>query len=346
MSRTPPSTSHAPRRSKKALRSQRRRVSMPRLPFIAAAALAGFATTAIGADTLAQPRDNSLEQAAASYVRFREDIAAIEQHPFSDAEVTREAHRRLASHDSAALTRGWVAYAALVAADTPEFAESLRKAAKKRGRRGQSGKDAFLTQLAQNPRYPRELKGSSEAIDAVLAMITSDGARISSLGESYKEQAYAMQKTKWGKQRISAGAARLQEAEGFRQSRPAPVTPASLGAGGDGVVAPALASVSGSWAADWGADATAGTASERNADVIIDRILNLAARYSVGSINPKLVEVYAKNDRSARCLSMAKLTLDQCIAATRSPYEEAFCLGEHGMIDIATCTGWVAGGAS
>jgi hypothetical protein len=44
---------------------------------------------------------------------------------------------------------------------------------------------------------------------------------------------------------------------------------------------------------------------------------------------------------------MAKLTLDQCIAATRAPYEEAFCLGEHALIDIATCTGWVAGaGAS
>ena len=327
---------------------KRRMTGRPATPARTAflALIAGFATTTVSADTLAQPRDNTLERAAADYVRFREDIAAIEQAPFNDAEVTREAHRRLASHDAEDLSRGWVAYAALVAADTPEFAQALKKATKKR-RRGQSGKDNFLTELAQNPRYPRELDGADEAISAVLSMTMSDGARITALGEAYKSQAYAMQKTKWGKQRIGAGATRLKDAEGYSASRPAPVTPASLGAASDGgVVAPALASAAAAWAADWGKDAPSGAATERNADVIIDRILNLAARYSVGSINDKIVEVYAKNDRSNRCLSMAKLTLDQCIAATRSPYEEAFCLGEHGLIDIATCTGWVAGGAS
>ncbi|MEZ5929016.1 MAG: hypothetical protein R3C55_11145 [Parvularculaceae bacterium] len=38
---------------------------------------------------------------------------------------------------------------------------------------------------------------------------------------------------------------------------------------------------------------------------------------------------------------MATLTLRQCIAATRTPYEEAFCLGEHALIDTASCVGWV-----
>jgi hypothetical protein len=39
---------------------------------------------------------------------------------------------------------------------------------------------------------------------------------------------------------------------------------------------------------------------------------------------------------------MNTLTLRQCIAATRAPYEEAFCLGEHALIDTAHCVGWVA----
>ena len=115
----------------------------------------------------------------------------------------------------------------------------------------------------------------------------------------------------------------------------------------NGVLAPALASAREEWSADWGAGADEGRMTEKNAEVVIDRILNLAARYSTNSLNAKVVEVYAQNTKSQRCLSMAKLTLDQCIAATRAPYEEAFCLGEHALNDVATCTGWVAGaGAS
>ncbi|MHA7873660.1 MAG: hypothetical protein ACX939_15025, partial [Hyphococcus sp.] len=114
-----------------------------------------------------------------------------------------------------------------------------------------------------------------------------------------------------------------------------------------GVVAPSLASAQGEWSADWGQSSAPGRIGEGNAQVVMDRVLNLAARYSMGSLNGKVVEVYAKNNKSQRCLEMAKLTLDQCIAATRTPYEEAFCLGEHGLNDISTCTGWVAGaGAS
>ncbi len=309
---------------------------------------AGFAATGVSADTLAQPRNNALERAAADYIRFREDVAAIEKSPFDGASVTREAHRRLASHDSKKLSSGWVAYAALVASDVPEFAEALQKEVKSGKRhRGLKGKDAFLSKLSQNPSYPRQLKGADKAIDAILTMTAQDGARINALGEAFKSQAYAMQKTKWGKKRIGAGTARLNDAREYGRSRPAPSMPELTRSENGGVVAPSLASASGNWAADWGESARAGAATEPNADVIIDRVLNLASRYSVSTLNDKVVEVYAKNDRSERCLSMAKLTLDQCIAATRSPYEEAFCLGEHGLKDIATCTGWVAGaGAS
>ena len=102
-----------------------RRLSPGRTVFLAL--IAGFVATGVSADTLAQPKDTSLERAAADYVRFREDVAAIEGLKFDNANVTREAHRRLAAHDPEGLSAGWVAYAALVAADTPEFAEALKK---------------------------------------------------------------------------------------------------------------------------------------------------------------------------------------------------------------------------
>ena len=309
--------------------------------------VAGFSvTTGVSADTLAQPEDNALERYAANYIRFREDVAAIEAMKFDNANATREAHRRLAAHDSKSLSAGWVAYAALVAADTPEFADALKSEMKKKKNRRSGalgGVDGLMSNLAQDPSYARELPGAEKAVAAVLAMTTSDGARIISLGEAFKTQAYAMQKTKWGKKRIAPSQQRLNEAASYSSSRSAPAMPAFNRAPEGGVTAPSLASTNEHWGANWGTSASAGRMSEANAEVIMDRVLNLAARYSTGKLNAKVVEVYARNDKSDRCLSLSKLTLNQCIAATRAPYEEAFCLGEHGLNDIATCTGWIAG---
>ncbi|MFQ5563725.1 MAG: hypothetical protein ACE5FO_09170 [Parvularculaceae bacterium] len=327
-----------------------RRQALARRAAIASVVVGAVVSGAVAADTLAQPRQTPLERRAADYILFREDVAAIEAEPLNSAASTREAHKRLGAHDSYALSGGWVAYAALVAADTPEFAEALQKelrSKKRRGRRGLSGKDAFLARLAADPSYPRKLNGAKAAMKAVLEMTARDSARFADLGATFKTQAYAMQKTKWGKQRIQPGSKRLSEAARYATSRPAARPPTLAPATDHGVTAPSLASAEPAWSPGWGQSAAPGRISEPNAQVVMDRVLNLAARYAIDGVNEKVVEVYAKNDHSERCLSLSKLTLNQCIAATRTPYEEAFCLGEHGLNDVATCIGWVAGaGAS
>ncbi len=298
------------------------------------------------ADSLEEPAATPLEIAAASYIRYREDVAAIEATPFDKPATTREAHKRLAAHDPDALTVGWVAYAALVAADTPEFLADLQQEMKKKkrqGRRRLKGRDAFFATLAEDPTYPRRLPGGKAAIERVLAMTAQDASRFNKLGEAFKAQAYAMQKTKWGKKKIGAGSARIDEANAYASKRPAAALPPFQPLRDKGVTAPSLASVEiASWRHDWGATGASGRMSDARAEAVMDRILNLAARYAVGGLNDKLVSVYAQNAKSQQCLSMAKLTLTQCIAATRTPYEEAFCLGEHGLNDIGACVGWVA----
>lgn len=326
----------------------RGRIGSPRA-FITAF-VCGLAATGVAADTLAQPPSTALERAAADYIRFREDVEAVEKLTFDNAEITREAHRRLAAHDSTKLAAGWVAYAALVAADNEAFAKAIedeldKKPNRRKGELG--GRDGLLSNLAQDPSYLRNLDGANDAIEQVLSMTLKDGARITALGEAFKAQAYAMQKTRWGKARIAGSQERLNEAQQYSRSRPATAAPDFQRRTDNGVTAPALASASSNWAADWGASAGPGRMTEQNATVIMDRILNLAARYNTGVLNDKVVEVYAKNNKTENCLSLSKLTLDQCIAATRAPYEEAFCLGEHALNDISTCMGWVAGaGAS
>ncbi len=311
----------------------------------AAASFVAFAaTTGVSAESLAQPRDTALEQAAAEYIRFREDVAAIEATPFTSAETTREAHRRLSTHDSQSLSSGWVAYAALVAADTPAFRKALEEAvsSKKKGRNKLVGADAFFAELSADPSYPRRLDGADEAVARVLSMTMKDAARFTTLGEAFKEQAYAMQKTKWGVAKIPASSARLSDADSYGRSRASAKAPSLASITDKGVTSPTLASVDAAWGADWGKSAGTGRMSEPNAEVIMNRVLNLAARYSVSGVNQKTVSVYAKNDKSDQCLSFAQLTLRQCIAATRAPFEEAFCLGEHALNDVSSCIGWVA----
>ena len=309
---------------------------------VAAAALIGAALSgSVAAESLAQPRETALERRAADYVRFREDIAAIEATPFNSAATTREAHKRLSAHESKGLSSGWVAYAALVAADSPAFAEALQKELGKKG-----GRDAFLSKLSADPSYPRKLKGADEAVASVLTMTAQDATRFAALGEAFKTQAYAMQKTSWGKGKIAAGSQRLSEAASYARGRGGAAAPTLRIETSKGVTAPVLASADNAWSPNWGAKGAPGANTEPNAQVIVDRALNLAARYAIGGVNDKLVSVYAKNDRADQCLSMASLTLKQCIAATRAPYEEAFCLGEHALNDVSDCLGWVAGAGS
>ncbi|MEM1192328.1 MAG: hypothetical protein AAGH42_02920 [Pseudomonadota bacterium] len=311
-------------------------------------------------ETLAD-KPGPLEMTALSYMRFRADVTAIEGMTFETAQVTRDAHKRLASHASRDLVAGWMAYAALIAADTPEFADAVKaevlgisgdkkKKRKKRRRRKKDaadleGRHAFIAKISADPRYPRSMPGADAAIAAILSMTDRDHARMTALGESFKTQAYAMQKTRWGKRKISMSATqRISEAEYYTQSRPGIAMPQLVTSSIDGVSTPGIMTTTDyTWKPDWGYQTTRDNELRAGSDATIDRILNLAARYAVGALNDKVVRTYASSRKSEQCLSLVKLTLNQCIAATRTPYEEAFCLGEHGLNDVAGCVGWVAG---
>ena len=301
-----------------------------------------------------------LELKALGYLRFREDITAIEGLAFDNAQITRDAHKRLASHNSNDLVAGWVAYAALIAADTPAFSDAIKaellanggadkNKKKRRRKKGEppelTGRDAFIAKISAEPRYPRSMPGADAAIAAVLSMTNSDYSRMSSLGENFKSQAYAMQKTRWGKSRIAKSASeRISEAEYYTTTRPGMAIPKLASLSIDGVKTPGVAAATDyMWKPDWGFQSSFGNQPGSGSDAVLDRILNLAARYAVGALNEKVVQIYAADHKSEQCMSLVKLTLKQCIAATRTPYEEAFCLGEHGINDVANCVGWVAG---
>jgi hypothetical protein len=58
--------------------------------------------------------------------------------------------------------------------------------------------------------------------------------------------------------------------------------------------------------------------------------------------NQSAVTRLINDPRSRDCFEMAQLQLYQCMSAARFRYENAFCLGQHGLRDVGTCIGAVA----
>ena len=294
------------------------------------------------AESLGRAAPTEMAAWAASYVEFRKDLEAIDAMPVRSMKETREAHQRLGSHDAASLARGWMAYAALVAADTPEFVDGLRSRLRK------SKREKVLTALSTEPRYASSIPGAQAAMQSVLASASRDSARIASLGEKFRQRAYDLQKSDWATRPAAGQQERIAQARAQAKARQAQAAPLNVAAS-RGVISPLLASAGHSWSAAWAEaelDAPAAYAmSGPRAQPMMDQILSLAVRYSLGATEGQYSEIAAaltKNDRGKQCFNWARLHLDQCIAATRAPYEEAYCIGRHALDDVSECVGWIA----
>lgn len=86
----------------------------------------------------------------------------------------------------------------------------------------------------------------------------------------------------------------------------------------------------------WRVNATRGEA--------LDRMSAVAALQALGAVdaNQSAVSRLISDPRSRDCLEMAQLQLYQCMSAARFRYENAFCLGQHGLRDVGMCIGAVA----
>ena len=86
----------------------------------------------------------------------------------------------------------------------------------------------------------------------------------------------------------------------------------------------------------WRVNATRGSALDRMAAVAALQALDAAES------NQSAVMTLINDQRSRDCFEMAQLQLYQCMSAARFRYENAFCLGQHGLRDVGTCIGAVA----
>lgn len=296
-----------------------------------------------------------LQTAVTAYAAYHNDVSDLRASAPSNSATLEAALDRVARHNRDQLTRGWIAYGAQTAAQSPAFVQGVRDAA------AYYGRDAVIWALSVDPSYARGLRGGAEATRLLLESANADSARIVSVADRYQELAYSIQRQRWAMQVAPQQAARVQRIRTLgREGAPAntisaelaprlsvaPLTlspgsdPTAYGGrrfwdavrGGDQVVEVATTPVS----YQWRVNVTRGEALDRMASVA-----GLQALDAVNS-NQSAVTRLINDPRSRDCFEMAQLQLYQCMSAARFRYENAFCLGQHGLRDIGTCIGAVA----
>ncbi|MBU1385649.1 MAG: hypothetical protein KKG14_07620 [Alphaproteobacteria bacterium] len=270
--------------------------------------------------------NQSVIQAAAVYMAFSRDMAAIEG-GFTSPEQIQAALRQGASYDPDQISRGLVAYASILALQSPEFVAGVRSMAA-----DPAAREALVADIVADPARATRLPGAPAAAGLVMATLGADIGALGRAADSIENDAYAIQarydpRRSWGVAPVSDRAGRLEAAK-TRST----------------VVQPSAEETSRLFAAahsGGGALPVSGEPRDAPYPAAVVNALALAALASLGYAgeNARANTDALQFDRvSQGCLTMAKLNLFQCLAASRPNYEDMFCLGRHIVRDLATCS--------
>jgi len=225
------------------------------------------------------------------------------------------------------LSRGVIAYGALVALQDPSFVAGVRTFAV-----DPDGRRSLAARLVADPNYAAALPGAPTAAGLVITTLNADSSRVRGAGELVKQFAYDVQHQAWSKKDVIDPAGRLARAKAV-SSAPMTPLPADVdqleGAvtGADSKVASKALLVSGS-------------ASAPPYTAVVSRALAVAALAALGEggdDNDAQVESLLNDAGGGFCLNMSKLNLYQCLAVAKPWYEDVFCLGQHVLIDTGQC---------
>lgn len=270
--------------------------------------------------------NEGVAQAASIYVTFIRDVGGI-QAGFQDAESIQAAMRKGSAYDPATLSRGMIAYASILALQSPEFVAGVRSFADDPEQRAD-----VVANLIRDPAYAAGLPGADKAAGLIVSTLGRDIAALTTIADAVEEDAYTIQerrdpRRRWAVAPISSREDRLESIKTISAAQMLPsaeeaarlFTAANAGTG--------LELTSASQAAPY-------TPAVVNALAIAA----LAAMGAAGDDARTNTEALSIETNAQFCLDMSKLNLFQCLAASRPSYEDMFCLGRHVVRDLATCT--------
>jgi hypothetical protein len=257
----------------------------------------------------------------ASAYRAYVDRAVAISPGFNDGDSVAQAVKTGASYEPDTLLRGAIAYGAVAALQDPAFVAGVRKFV---GDPEQRRTVAY--EIMKDPAYAAGFAGASSAAGLVQSALGTDGRKLLDQGKLVKQAAYDVQHSAWSKGDVVGRDARLALAKQLSSTpqlgevaetarlqlavtggSPMGLTPETVGPPYTPVVVRSLA-------------------------VAALAALGYADDASIGQVTPIL-----SDPTSAKCFSMSKLNLYQCLAVAKPHYEDVFCLGQHILMDTGIC---------
>jgi hypothetical protein len=291
-----------------------------------------------------------------AYAAYQNDVSELRTLRVGNANELEAVIDRLGRHNRTALTRGWVAYGATTAAQSPAFVQGVRDAA------AYYGRDAVIWAVTVDPSYARGLRGGQEATRMLLNSANADSARIVEVAERYRELSYSLQRQRWANAVAPQQGARLQRVRTLaQQGAPASAVPTAYAPRLDAAIlstSPSQDPTALGGRRFWdalsanGAEVTQVATTPANIEwrvnntrgEALDRMAAVAALQALdaGATHQSAISTLLTDPRSRNCLEMSQLQLFQCMSAARFRYENTFCLAQHGLRDVGQCIGDVA----
>ncbi len=277
--------------------------------------------------------NQGVAESAAIYVAFIREASTIRA-GFPDADSIQAAMQRGAAYQSGQLSRGLIAYASILALQSPEFVAGLRGYAADPTVRQQ-----VVYSILSDPNYAASLPGADAAAGLISTTIGRDAVMLTAIADAVEGDAYTIQerrdpRRRWATTPIANREVRLERAKSLSamQMLPSPEESARLFA----------AAHAGS-----GLGVSGGRASPPYTPVVA-RALSIAALAALGAAGEDQranTDILISDPGNQFCFDLSKLNLFQCLAASRPSYEDMFCIGRHIVRDLATCAGGAVGPA-
>jgi hypothetical protein len=267
------------------------------------------------------------------YALYQNDVSTLLDTDISSGRAVDAALARISRHNPSGVARGWIAYGALTAAQSPVFAQGVQRSLRD-GDRAQA-----LRMLRDDLTYARRHQnGANQAIDLILAAASADGARAETAGDRYDHYA----RTAPNVQLVSS--VLHVELGGSTHLTPAMLERLNIGAQSTRPTTDGSAfggrsfwdSLSGR-----GGRSAGGRGGRERGDYasVTDHMLTLGALIAANATASEHRRVTDLLDEPLMqdCMHMQHLQLRQCLSVSVDATERAYCLGHHALEGPGVC---------
>jgi hypothetical protein len=277
----------------------------------------------------APARADNVHDALEAYALYQNDVSTLLDVEIENARTVDAALARLRRHDSDNVSRGWIAYGALTAAQSPRFASAIE------GRIRRDGRRPVLNELRHDVTYARRQQNSSQAIGLILTAASADSARAGQAGSRYDSFARSAGRT----QLASSGRAELP---GVTRLSP-DMLDRLRGAGRVSRTSNTSYGERDFWDSIAGREGQSprgrSGSEERVYASVTDHMLTLAALVVADATDGERRRVGQLLDEplTQQCMHMQQLQFRQCLSVSVDASERAYCLGTHGLTGAGSC---------